>query len=251
MRLTRTALGAVALLAACSGQSAELAAPDAIDRMEKAEVEAIVKEYLVREPEVLLAAFAELEKREAALKVAKAEALWPELLKAKGDPVLGRTDAPITIVEFTDYNCGFCKSATPWVMDHVDDRRGDIRFIIKESAVRGENSALAARAALAAHRQGKYREMHIALMKVPANAYTPDVIERIGRSVGLDVERMKNDMEDQTIEETIDRHVAEFDAAGLDGTPGFFVNGKFVAGFDRDSLEALIAGERDAAKKDG
>ena len=87
MRLILPALGALALLAACSGQSGEVAAPDAIDRMEKAEVEAIVKEYLIREPEVLIAAFGELEKREAAIKVARAEALWPELLKAKDDPV--------------------------------------------------------------------------------------------------------------------------------------------------------------------
>lgn len=251
MRLILPALGALALLAACSGPPGEVAAPDAIDRMEKAEVEAIVKEYLIREPEVLIAAFGELEKREAAIKVAKAEALWPELLKAKDDPVLGRADAPITIVEFTDYNCGFCKSATPWVMNHVDDRRGDIRFIIKESAVRGANSELAARAALAAHRQGKYREMHIALMKVPANAYTQETIDRIGTSVGLDLDRMNKDMADKALHDIVARHVDEFDRAGLDGTPGFFVNGKYVAGFDTQSLEALIASERETARKGG
>ena len=100
--------------------------------MEKAEVEAIVKEYLIREPEVLIAAFGELEKRESALKVAKAERMWPEMIKAKGDPVLGNAKAPITIVEFTDYNCGFCKNATPWVMNQVDNRRSDVRVIVKE-----------------------------------------------------------------------------------------------------------------------
>lgn len=251
MKRTIFAGAALALLAACSGQKAEIAAPDAVDRMQKAEVEAIVKEYLVREPDVLLAAFAELEKREAAIKVAKAEAIWPELVKSQGDPVLGPADAPITIVEFTDYNCGFCKSATPWVMSHVDDRRGDIRFIVKESAVRGANSELAARAALAAHRQGKYREMHVALMKVPANAYTPEIIDRIGKSVGLDLERMKKDMNDKALQDVVARHVDEFDKAGLDGTPGFFVNGKYVAGFDTESLEALIADARQSAKKGG
>jgi protein-disulfide isomerase len=251
MRL-KIMLGAVvAMLAACSGQKAEVAAPDAIDRMPKAEVEAIVKEYLVREPEVLLAAFAELERREAAAKVAAAESIWPELIKAKNDPVLGPAKAPITIVEFTDYNCGFCKNATTWVMSQVDDKRSDIRVIIKESAVRGANSEMAAKAALAAHRQGKYREMHIALMKVPANAYTPEIIERIGKSVGLDLERMKNDMNDKTLHDLVAQHVAEFDQAGLEGTPGFFVNGKYVAGFDRDSLEALIADARQSAKKGG
>ncbi len=252
MRLNIILGAALAMLAACSGgQAKEVAAPAAIDRMEKAEVEAIVKEYLIREPEVLLAAFAELEKREAAIKVAKAERLWPEMIKAKGDPVLGNPNAPITIVEFTDYNCGFCKNATPWVMNQVDNRKSDVRVIIKESAVRGANSELAARAALAADRQGKYREMHIALMKVPANAYSPEIIERIGKSVGLDVERLKRDMEDNSLHDLIAQHVNEFDQAGLEGTPGFFINGKYVAGFDQQSLDALIAEARESAKKGG
>jgi protein-disulfide isomerase len=251
MRLKILIGAALAMLAACSGQKAEIAAPDAIDRMSKAEVEAIVKEYLVREPEVLLAAFAELERREAAAKVAAAEAIWPELIKTRNDPVLGPASAPITIVEFTDYNCGFCKSATPWVMNQVDNRRGDVRVILKESAVRGANSELAAKAALAAHRQGKYREMHVALMKVPANAYSPEIIERIGKSVGLDLVRMKKDMDDKALHDLVAQHVAEFDRAGLEGTPGFFINGKYVAGFDQESLEALIAGARQSAKKDG
>jgi protein-disulfide isomerase len=136
-------------------------------------------------------------------------------------------------------------------MNQVDNRKSDIRVIIKESAVRGANSELAARAALAADRQGKYREMHIALMKVPANAYSPEIIERIGQSVGLDTARLKRDMEDKSLHNLIARHVAEFDQAGLDGTPGFFINGKYVAGFDQQSLEALIADAREGAKKGG
>ena len=248
MRLNIILGAALAMLAACSGgQAKEVAAPAAIDRMEKAEVEAIVKEYLLREPEVLLAAFGELEKREAAIKVAKAERIWPVLISSKGDPILGNPKAPITIVEFTDNNCGFCKNATPWVMNQVDNRKSDVRVIIKESAVRGANSELAARAALAADRQGKYREMHIALMKVPANAYSPELIERIGKSVGLDVERLKRDMEDKSLHDLIAQHVTEFDQAGLEGTPGFFVNGKYVAGFDQQSLEALNAEPREGA----
>ena len=77
--------------------------------------------------------------------------------------------------------------------------------------MRGANSELAARAALAADRQGKYRDMHIALMKVPANAYSPEIIERIGKSVGLDIERMKRDMEDKALHDLIAQHVTEFE----------------------------------------
>jgi protein-disulfide isomerase len=242
-------LGAAIALAACGGKPKEVAAPDAIDRMSKAEVEAIVKEYLVREPEVLLEAFAELEKREQESKIAAAEGMWANIIKADGDPVLGPKNAPITIVEFTDYNCGFCKAATPWLMEQVDNKRGDIRVIMKESAVRGENSEFAAKAALAAHKQGKYREMHVALMKAPPNSISPELVERLAKSIGLDFERLKRDMQDASLDKLIEKHVEEFSNAGLDGTPAFFINGRYVSGFNQESLDALIATAREAGKK--
>lgn len=248
MRHLLTITAAALALAACSGQQGAVKAPDAVGDLSKAQIEAIVKEYLMREPIVLAEAFGELQRREEEAKVAATEAAWSKVTLAKDDPVLGPADAPITIVEFTDYNCGYCKLATSWVMSQVDDRRGDIRVVIKESAVRGANSEMAAAAALAAKNQGKYREMHLALMKVPANAYTPEIIETVGKSVGLDIARMKQDMNSKVIKDRVQASVKDYENVGLEGTPSFFINGTYVGGFGEQHLNDVVKAARDKVK---
>jgi protein-disulfide isomerase len=235
--------------AACSG---EVKAPDAVGGLEKAQVEAIVKEYLLREPEILLEMQVAYQRNQAATQTLAAEGAWNKLIaSSKDDPFIGRKDAPITIVEFSDYDCGVCKVAVDWAVAQVDDRRGDVKLIVKESAVRGADSRRAAIAAMAAHQQGKYREMHIALMRAPANAYTPENLETIARSVGLDIARWKADMAKPELIARVDRSVSEFDMAQLQGTPSFLINGKFVGGFGQQELDSLIEATRQQIKSRG
>ena len=244
MRLT-TALSALLALGAAACSGGEVRAPDSVGGLEKAQVEAIVKEYLLREPEILFEMQTAFQRNQLATQTLAAEGAWEKLLAtSKDDPYIGRKDAPITIVEFSDYDCGVCKAAVPWVMAQVDDRRSDIKVIVKESAVRGEDSRRAAIAAMAAHQQGKYRDMHVALMKAPANAYTPANLEMIAQSVGLDIARWKKDMADANLIKRVDRSVEEFDMAGLQGTPSFLINGRFVGGFGQEELESLIEATR-------
>ena len=244
MRL-KTALSALVALGAAACSAGEVKAPDSVGGLEKAQVEAIVKEYLLREPEILFEMQTAYQRNQLATQTLAAEGAWEKLLAtSKDDPFIGRKDAPITIVEFSDYDCGVCKAAVPWVMSQVDDRRGDIKLIVKESAVRGEDSRRAAIAAMAAHQQGKYREMHVALMKAPANAYTPANLEMIAQSVGLDIARWKKDMANADLIKRVDRSVEEFDMAGLQGTPSFLINGQFVGGFGQEELESLIEATR-------
>jgi protein-disulfide isomerase len=250
MRLHATFAALLALAAAaCSG---EVKAPDSVGGLEKAQVEAIVKEYLLREPEILFEMQAAYQRNQLATQTLAAEGAWDKLLaSAKDDPFIGRKDAPITIVEFSDYDCGVCKVAVDWVIAQADDRRGDVKVIVKESAVRGEDSRRAAIAAMAAHQQGKYREMHIALMRAPANAYTPENLETIARSVGLDIARFKADMARPEIIQRVDRSVSEFELAQLQGTPSFLINGKFVGGFGQQELESLLEATRQQLKSQG
>jgi protein-disulfide isomerase len=244
MRLT-TAFSALLALGAAACSGGEVKAPDSVGGLEKAQVEAIVKEYLLREPEILFEMQTAFQRNQLATQALAAEGAWEKLLaSSKDDPYIGRKDAPITIIEFSDYDCGVCKAAVPWVMAQVDDRRSDIKVIVKESAVRGEDSRRAAIAAMAAHSQGKYREMHVALMKAPANAYTPANLETIAQSVGLDIARWKRDMADPNLIKRVDRSVEEFDMAGLQGTPSFLINGRFVGGFGQQELESLIEATR-------
>jgi protein-disulfide isomerase len=248
LRVASTAAFVLAM-SACS-QQGSVKAPDSINRMSKAEVEAIVKEMFLTEPEFLEQIVAKLEENKAAAQAKAAEDGWAKLAKNEsGDPTLGPANAPITIVEFTDYNCGYCKQAVSWVMNQVDDRRGDIRLVVKESAVRGTNSELAAAAALAAQKQGKWREMHIALMKVPANAYTPEIIETIAKSVGLNMSRFKQDLVSKETKERVDRSVSEYMNVGLEGTPTFFINGTYVGGFGEQHLNDVIKAAREKVKK--
>jgi predicted DsbA family dithiol-disulfide isomerase len=88
------------------------------------------------------------------------------------------------------------------------------------------------------------REMLVALMKAPANAYTPANLEMIAQSVGLDIARWKKDMADANLIKRVDRSVEEFDMAGLQGTPSFLINGRFVGGFGQEELESLIEATR-------
>lgn len=249
MRSTVISAFAIAtVLAGCS--PAKVAAPDSIDRMSRAEVEAIVKDMFLKEPEFLEQVVAKLEENKAAAQARAAEEGWAKLASAdSGDPSLGPKDAPITIVEFTDYNCGYCKAAVSWVMSQVDDRRGDVRLVVKESAVRGTNSELAAAAALAAQKQGKWREMHIALMRVPANAFTPEIIDTIAKSVGLDMNRFKSDIASKDTKDKIQRAIVEYQNVGLEGTPTFFINGTYVGGFGEDHLNEVVKQAREKAKK--
>jgi protein-disulfide isomerase len=248
MRALLLSLVASLGLAACGGPAA-VSAPDAIDRMQKAEVEAIVREYLLREPEILFEMQGAYEVKQQMEQSLVAEAAWGALLaSAKDDPTIGRKDAAVTIIEFTDYDCGWCKRVLPTVIELADDRRGDTRVVFKELHWQGARDFAPSRAALAAFRQGKYREMHLALMTAPAGAYTPEHLETIARSVGLDIARWTKDMQSEAVNAQIARFEAEARQAGIRGTPGFLINGTFFGGGDVDAIKSLVEAKRAEAR---
>jgi protein-disulfide isomerase len=239
MRLKMICAAVMLLTAACSDQPKKVAAPDSVDRMSKEEVWAIMKEGLLREPEILVEAFTELERRET-------EAAFARLVGHDNDPSIGPKNAPITIVEFFDYRCPYCKAAHDWLFKQAANKNGQVRVIFKEFPILSEESAVAARAALAADRQGKYREMHSALMKTPN--YTSEALEKTAKSVGLNIERWKRDMADPKLEEHIARVHREAQEAGVDATPGWFINGQTYQGFHEPKLEEMMKAAREKLK---
>ncbi|MDP3737073.1 MAG: DsbA family protein [Hyphomonadaceae bacterium] len=252
MRLKTLLAATVLLAAACAPQKvAEVAAPSSVDRMAKTEVEAIVKEYLLKNPEVLVEAFNELDRRHTA-------DAFTRLTSHDNDPSIGPKNAPITIVEFFDYNCGYCKAANEWVMKEAGEKNGQVRVVFKEYPILRQASDLAAKASLAAERQGKYREMHIALMKSRGLAAMKDgkedleavnaEIERIGKSVGLNIDKLRKDMADPAFEAHIERVHREAAESGVDATPGFYINGQSLQGFDEKRLDAMIDEARKSLK---
>jgi protein-disulfide isomerase len=232
----RLSLAAAAMLsaAACGADGP----PDSVSRMERSEVEAIVRAYLLENPEVITEALTELQRRDDERAVA-------QMLANTDAPSVGPADAPITIIEFFDYNCGYCKVATPWLSAQLEHPNKDVRVIFKEFPIledRTQSSEAAARAALAAHKQGKYLEMHMALMA--EKPLTAERIEPIARGLGLDVERLKRDMESRDVTDQIATNFELAQNAGVNATPGFFINGKPLLGFSEELLDEMMAEAR-------
>jgi len=235
-----TSIAAVSLLTASCAEAGPTT------DLTKSEIETLVKEYILENPEIIRDAIIKLQEKELAQ---EQESFRESIISAKDalendprDPVIGPKNAKVTIVEFFDYNCGFCKRATPWVEQTIEKYGDDVRVIFKELPILDHNtktSRLAARAALAAERQGKYAEMHFALMKQPR--LSGELIRKTAENVGLDMRKYDADMKDATI----DQHISDTlklsnQLPALTGTPFFVVGDEYISGANTGRLDAII-----------
>ncbi len=209
------------------------------DDISKSEIETIVKEYLLENPEIIrdaLIALDEKQDREAI------EAVSDELFNDPRDVVIGPKDAKVTIVEFFDYNCGFCKNSTAWVKNVMDTYPDDVRIIFKELPVldrRTQTSRYAAKAALAAARQGQYSAVHFKLMG--ERGLTKERIRNIVADTGANMDKFDADMKDVALERQIeDTLILSNRIPQLTGTPFFLVNQEYVSGANVEKLEHLL-----------
>ncbi|MFZ1805276.1 MAG: DsbA family protein, partial [Nitrospira sp.] len=184
-----------------------------------------------------------LAKREAELKDHQRAALvtkQKELLHDPASPVSGNLKGEITLVEFYDYRCGFCKKAASAIteLQKVDLR---VRVVYKDLPILGEPSELAAKAALASQAQGKHQAFHEALLASHADM-TKESILKIAVKVGLDTKRLETDMANPKWQAVIDKNRALARELGISGTPGFIVGNELVPGWlDLNGLKELIA----------
>ena len=162
-----------------------------------------------------------------------------EILHDPAAPVGGNPDGDVTLVEFFDYNCPYCRRVAPSVAELVETDP-DLRVVYKEYPILGPGSQFAARAALASAKQGKYASFHHALMEADGQVTEQTVIE-VARTVGLDIERLRADMEDPAIQEAIARNLQLANALGITGTPSFIIGQELVPGaVDLGTLLGLI-----------
>lgn len=168
-----------------------------------------------------------------------------ELESARNAPVLGNPKGDVTVVEFFDYNCPYCKRVADDVRQLIAEDPG-IRLVYREWPILGAGSQLAARAALAAQRQGRYEQMHRALMDQPR--VTEQSVLRAAQAVGLDMPRLRRDMQNRKIE----RHIAEsFQLArelGINGTPAFVIGDRITQGLITPEKMRAYVREARAAK---
>jgi protein-disulfide isomerase len=206
-------------------------------------VEQIVRDYLIRHPEVVGNALRALEQqREVAERQRRAEALRTyqrDLTRDPAAPVAGNPDGDVTVVEFFDYRCGYCKTVAPTVQQLLRED-SKVRVVYKELPILGPDSLLAARAALAARTQGKYAALHEALMAAKEPLTRPAILD-IARRAGLDATRLDKDMEAPEILAHIRRNHELAEMIGVNGTPAFVIGTEVAPGaLDLPSFKRLV-----------
>lgn len=166
-----------------------------------------------------------------------------EIFGDPDSPVEGSAAADVTIVEFFDYNCPYCRLVAP-TLQEIERTDPKVKFIYKEFPILGPGSEFAARAALAAQAQGKFTPFHRALIAADEQVGESTVME-IARSVGLDIARLKKDMEDPRIMAAIERNLALAQSLRIQGTPSFVINdGIFRGAADLEAFRGVIAKAR-------
>lgn len=206
-----------------------------------------VRDYLLKHPEVILEAVQLLQDRQQAAQADQVKqvivARSGEIFLDPASPVGGNPNGDVTLVEFFDYNCHYCRGVAPTVAAVLQADPG-VRLVYKEFPILGASSDVAARSALAAYRQGKYALLHDALMQLP-QPFSEESVLATAATLGLDVERLKRDMADPAVAEAIGRNSELAAALGITGTPAFVIAGQVIPGsVDRPTLEGLIAQAR-------
>ncbi|MEM7490148.1 MAG: DsbA family protein [Pseudomonadota bacterium] len=207
------------------------------------EIKQLALQAILENPEIVMEAVSVLQAREEAA----AEAAARETLSANRDtleqdpnaPVFGNPDGDVTVVEFFDYNCPYCRRAGPEV-DALLAADPDVRVVYREFPILGEGSVFAARAALAAREQDLYAEMHEALMAARGRVDERAVMQ-VAAEVGLDVDRLRADMEAPEVQAHIETTLQLAADLGFNGTPAFVVGDKMAPGLlDAAQLQQLV-----------
>jgi protein-disulfide isomerase len=203
----------------------------------------VVHDYLTKNPEILVEMTTELDKRQQAEQASQQEKVISDnadaLFRSPLSYSAGNPNGDVTVVEFFDYNCGFCRRALPDLVKLIDSD-DKVKVVFKELPIFGEESEAAAKAALAAGKQGKYFEMHQKLYADPGKA-DKDKGLRAAAELGLDVPQLEKDMEDPSIQQALDETKDLAQKLGLQGTPLYLIGDRIVPGAPDDLYDQLTA----------
>lgn len=210
------------------------------ERNNVAEIGSALERYY-KEKQHKQASLSDKERIEAAIKN-------PVKVDLTGSPVNGSDSAKITVVEFSDFQCPFCKRGRDVVRELKERYKDDIRVVFKNLPLPFHQQALpAAKAALSAGKQGKFWEMYDLLFDNQQRLSHPGLYEELARTLKLDPVKFRSDMEDSSVAAQIERDQAVADQLGIQGTPGFIVNGVEVKGarpasYFTQIIESTLAG---------
>lgn len=250
--LAIAAVIALALPFAVAGQAAEepphsipmtgVLTPEQVQAMEK-----VIRDYLMRNPQVILDAVESLEQKrnDEAREAAKSTlaARRDDVLNDPDSPVAGNPQGDVSIVEFFDYRCPYCKQMEP-SLAQLRKEDPKLRIVYKELPILGPDSVVAAHAALAARQQNKYEPFHTAMMKA-RGTLDEATIMKIAGEAGLDTARLKADMRAPEIDQIIAKNLKLARDLSITGTPGFVIGNQLVPGaVDLPTLKTLVAEAR-------
>jgi protein-disulfide isomerase len=204
------------------------------------EIETIIKNYLIKNPKIIKSTLddykktAEINKKNNAI----------NLLKDIENPGIYNENSDITIYEFFDYNCGYCKSVVKTIMDVMsEDKKVNLVFV--ELPILSQNSYIAATAALASEKQGLYNDYHLSLMSVKGRI-NEDVIFKIAKKTGLNINQLKIDMKKLEIENKLTKNREIAKLLNLNGTPAFIVGDIIYPGaLQKSDLKQIIKSFRE------
>ncbi|WP_299720436.1 DsbA family protein [Primorskyibacter sp. S87] len=221
------------------------------DTLSEDRVKELVLEAIRENPEIVLEAVQIIEQREQQRQAAAAASVLSDnrdvLENDPNAPVLGNPDGDVTVVEFFDYNCPYCRRVKPEI-EALLAEDPNVKLVYREWPILGEGSVFAARAALAAREQGKYEEFHWALMGMQGRAEEASVI-RVAEEVGLDIAQLRRDMQAPEIDAHISASMEMSRDLGFNGTPSFVIGDALVPGvIDADQMIRLTEEAR-AAKQ--
>ncbi|MBM3531526.1 MAG: DsbA family protein [Alphaproteobacteria bacterium] len=237
---------AVALiLAALAFHAPAIAQPFSADQ--KKTIEEIVRSYILKNPEIIREVIEALQaKEQQSIDERRGEAmakLKGELLSDPTSPVLGNPAGDVTVVEFFDYRCPYCKRTDP-VVDQLVKEDGRIRRVMKEFPILGPESHFASRVALAARIQGKYEQVH-KLLITSKGALDQETVLKLAKEAGADMDQLKRDIKSPTIEDALKRNRDLAGALEITGTPAFIIGKEFVPGAaDIDTFRQIVARAR-------
>jgi protein-disulfide isomerase len=228
----------IALMATALARAEPAAAADlSVEQIEK-----IVRDYLLREPKVVFEAVQELQRQEAeATAVRQRAAIAANQKKLMDDPqtpVGGNPDGDVTVVEFFDYRCTYCRRVVASVRELMDEDRG-LRVVFKDMPVLGPDSVRAARAALASRKQDGYVPFHFALMA--SDDLSLAGIRATAKGLGLNPDQLEADMDAPDVNAVIEANYALAHELGIEGTPAFVIGDQLIPGaVEKARLEHLI-----------
>jgi protein-disulfide isomerase len=221
--------------------------------LSRKEVEDIVKQVILDNPEVLMKSVENYQVKMQAERASNAAKAIKDLssgLDTSSSPVAGNPKGDITVFEFFDYHCGYCKHMLPVVTQLLEQDK-NVKFVFKELPILSEDSTLAAKAALGVYKVApkKYFEYHSALMKASGQFDEAKLLE-LASSIGVDAAKVKTAMASKEVSDEISKNRELSQKAGISGTPAMIVGGQLIPGaVDLPELKKKIAEERAAKKK--